>query len=134
MDEPVDDGFTYDGVFEQLEPTLGLDLGGDDERGLVVALFENIDQGSRFVVGVVSQAEIVEDQDFGLDQRAHVVEIAARGLGGLDFFEQEAGRQEHRRVALLAEPLAQSGGEKGFAQAGFADDQKIFQVMEKGQL
>ena len=36
-------------------------------------------------------------------------------------------------MAFLAEPFTQSDSEMGFAQPGFADDQKILQVMEKGQ-
>jgi hypothetical protein len=43
MDQPVDNGFPDHRIFKQFEPTLGLDLRGDDERGLVVALFEDVD-------------------------------------------------------------------------------------------
>jgi hypothetical protein len=86
MDEPVDDRFTDDRIFKELKSTLGFDLRGNDDRRLMIALFEDIHQGSRFVVGIVSQAEIIEDQDFGLDETAHVVEITSRGLGGQDLF------------------------------------------------
>ena len=122
MDESIDDGLANDRIFKQLKPTLWLDLRSDDERRLVVTLLKNIDQGSSLLVGIVSQTEIVEDQDLGLDQTAHVVEIAPSGFGGLDFFEQKVDRQKLSGVALLAKPFAQSDSQMGFTQAGFTDD------------
>ena len=94
MNEPVDNGFTDDRVFKQFKPALGFDLGSDDERGFVVALLENIDERGRFLVGVVAQTQVIEDQHLGFDQAAHVVEITPGGLGGLDFFKQEVDRQK----------------------------------------
>ena len=119
MDEPIDNGFADHRIFKQFEPTLGFDLRGDDERRLVVTLFKDVDQGSSLLVGVVSQPQVIEDQNLGLDQTAHVVEITAGGLGGLDFLEQKVDRQELSGMAFLAEPFSQSDGEMGFAQAGF---------------
>jgi hypothetical protein len=58
----------------------------------VVALFENVHQRSGFFVSVVAQPQVIEDQHLGFDQTAHVVEIAAGGLGGQDFFEQKIDR------------------------------------------
>ncbi len=42
------------GSSKQFKPSLGLDLGSDDERSLVVALFENVHQRGGLLVGVVS--------------------------------------------------------------------------------
>jgi hypothetical protein len=54
VDQAIDNGFADDRIFKQLEPALGLDLRGDDERYLVVALFKDVDEGSGLLVGVVS--------------------------------------------------------------------------------
>ena len=51
VDQPIDNGFADHRVFKQFEPTLGLDLRGDDERRLVVTLFEDVNEGSRLLVG-----------------------------------------------------------------------------------
>ena len=133
MDQPVDDRFADDWIFKQFKPSLGFDLRSDDKRGLAVALFEDVHQGSGLLVGIVSKSQIVEDQDLGFDQSAYVIQIAARSFGGLDFFEQKVDREETVRCPR-GEPLTQSNGEMGFPQAGFTKDQKIFQVMEKAQL
>ena len=92
MDQSIDDGFAEHRVFEQFEPTLGLDLGSDDEPGVVVALFEDVPLGSGLLMGVVSQPQVIEDQNLDLDKASHVVEITASGVGGLDFLEQKVNR------------------------------------------
>src|SRR3989304_9485046 len=114
---------------KQFEPSLGFNLGSDDEGSLVVALFKDIHEGSGLLVGIVSKPQVVEDQNLGLDETANVVEIAASGPGGLEFLEQEVDRQELCGVAFLAQPFSQSNGEMGFTQPGFSQDQQIFQVM-----
>jgi hypothetical protein len=40
VDEPILDGFGDHRTFEQFYPSLGFDLGSDDQRSLVVTLFE----------------------------------------------------------------------------------------------
>lgn len=47
---------------------------------------------------------------------ADVIEAAASGLGGLDFFEQEVDREKLCRMTFLVEPFTQSDGEMSFAQ------------------
>jgi hypothetical protein len=54
VDQPIHDGLGDYRILKQFEPSLGLDLGGDDERSLVVALLEDVDQGGGLLVGVVS--------------------------------------------------------------------------------
>jgi len=88
----IDDGFAEHRVFEQFEPTLGLDLGSDIQRRLVIALFEDLHQGGGLLMGVVSQPQVIEDQNLDLDKASHILEIMAGGLGGLDFLEQKVNR------------------------------------------
>ena len=93
MDEPIDNGFSDHWIFKQFEPSLGLDLRSDDERGLAVALFENVHQGGGLLVGIVSESQVIKDQHLGFDQTAYIKQIATGGSGGLDFFEQKAKRR-----------------------------------------
>lgn len=37
-------------------------------------------------------------------------------------------------MTFLAEPFTQGDGQMGFPQAGFADDQEVFQIMEEAKL
>ena len=134
MDEPIHDGFGDHRIFKQFDPSLGLDLGSDDEGSLVVTLFEDVHQGSGLLMGVVSKSQVIEDQNLGLDEATDVVEVAAGGLGGLDFLEQEIDRQKLRGMAFLTEPFTESDSEMSFTQPGFADDQEIFLVMEEAEL
>ena len=60
---------------------------------LVIAFFKGLHQGSGLLLGVVSQSELIKDQDVGLDQTAYVVDITASGFGGMDFFEQKVDRE-----------------------------------------
>lgn len=94
---------------------LRVDLRGHDHRCLLVAFFENIHQRSGFFMAIRAQPQIIEDEDFGFDETADVLEVPARGLDGLNFLEQEVHGQKQRGVAFLAQPLAQGDGQMGFA-------------------
>ncbi len=54
MDRPIDGGFGNHRIFEQFEPSPGIDLGSDDEGSLVLTLFEDVQQRGGFFMGVVS--------------------------------------------------------------------------------
>ncbi len=118
----VDDGFGNDRVLEEFQPPLRVDLGGDDERALLVTLFEDVHQGGSLFVGVVSESEIIKDEGFGLGERADVVKLAASSLGGLDFLEEEVDREEDGGVAFVAKTFTKGNGQMTFTQTGFAED------------
>ena len=120
MDQPINDSLGDHWILKQFEPSLGLDLGSDDDGSLVVALFEEVHHRGGLFVGVVSKPQVMEDQNLGLNETSNVVEVTASSLGGLDFLEQEVDRQEQCVVAFLAQPFSQSDGEMSFTQAGFS--------------
>jgi hypothetical protein len=122
MDEPIDNGFADHRIFKQFKPSLGFDLRSDDERGLAVALFEDVHQGGGLLVGIVSESQVIKDQHLGFDQTAYIKQIATGGSGGLDFFEQKVNREKLCGMPFLAEPFTQSNGEMGFTQAGLTQD------------
>jgi hypothetical protein len=122
VDQTVDDGLGNDRVLEEFEPTLRVDLGSDDERALLVTLFEDVHQGGSLFVGVISETEVIKDEGLGLGKRADVVKVAASSLGGLDLLEEEVNREEDGGVALMAKTFTEGNGKMTFAQAGFAED------------
>ena len=69
VDQTIHDGFGDDRVLEEFEPTLRLDLGSDDERALLVALFEYVHEGGSLFVGVISKSEVIKDEGLGLPGR-----------------------------------------------------------------
>ncbi len=54
MDRPIDGGFGNHRIFEQCEPSPGIDLGSDDEGSRVLTLFEDAHQRGGFFMGIVS--------------------------------------------------------------------------------
>ena len=122
MDQTIHDGLGNDRVVKEFEPTLRLDLGSDDERTLLVTLFEDVHEGGSLFVGVISKSEVIKDEGLGLGKRADVVKIAACSLGGLNFLEEEVDREEDGGMAFLAETFTEGNGKMAFAQAGFPED------------
>jgi hypothetical protein len=97
VDQPIHNGLGDHRIFKQFDPSLGLDLGSDDEGSLVVTLFQDVHQGSGLFMGVISKPEVIEDQNLGLDEASDVVKVTAGGLGGLNFLEHALSnaRRQH---------------------------------------
>jgi hypothetical protein len=60
-------------IFKQFYTSLGLNLGSNDNGSLAVALFNDVDQGGGLFVGVVSYAQVIENQNLDVNETSNVV-------------------------------------------------------------
>jgi hypothetical protein len=66
--EAVQQGGGHLGVAEDLHPFAEVEVGGDDERGLLVELADQVEQQRAAGVGERQVAQLVEDDGVDLDQ------------------------------------------------------------------
>ena len=125
MDESVGDGGGGGGVVEELSPVLEGEVGGDDGRGALIALVEDLVEqiGAAGVEGQVSQ--LVDEQEVvgGPSREAPGEGVAC--LGGDELVDEIGGEGETHAVAAQAGELAESVGEVGFPDAGGSEKDDV---------
>ena len=119
-------------VVEEARPVFVRLIGGDDGRTFFIAAADDLEEeiGAGFVDGQVSQ--LIENQPSWSQELLEFAFKPALGLGGAQGVEGLDGGGKEHRVALEAGGMAQSGGQRGFAQADAADKDHAGFVLEEG--
>lgn len=131
MDEAVGDGAGGSGVVEELAPILEGEIGGDDGRGTLVALVEDLVEqvGPASVEGEV--AELIDDEEVEGGPGGETTTQRVAGLGGDELVDEIGGERETDAVAAEACELAECVGEVGFPDAGGTEKNDVGPLAEE---
>src|SRR4029453_17999065 len=118
------------GIADMLVPELDRDLAGDDGRGAIMPIVDDLHQIAAPVGGQGGDAPVIENQQLHPGQaleHAAVTAIAASKAEGLqetgDTLEKDGG-------GVAASPVAESTGEPGLAGAGWPGDQQVLVALD----
>src|SRR5437867_6514345 len=131
MQDPVEDRGRDDAVSEDLAPAAEALVAREDHRAPLVAAADELEEevGAGAIDGQV--ADLVHDQQprHGVDLEALIEPVLADGPG--QGGDHARGRGEEHTVAALDRFEAEPHGEVGFADAGRAEQDDIFPVLDE---
>src|SRR5216110_2458878 len=131
MQNPVEDRGRDDAVSEDLAPAAEALVAREDHRAPLVAAADELEEevGAGAIDGQV--ADLVHDQQprHGVDLEALIEPVLADGPG--QGGDHARGRGEEHTVAALDRFEAEPHGEVGFADAGRAEQDDIFPVLDE---
>lgn len=134
IDQAVDDGLGDDGILEELDPTPWIDLAGDDDGSLPVTLLQDVDKACGLFVGIISESEVVQDQDLGAIEVSYEDKIAAGDFLRLDFLHQQIDGGESDADLVLAESASDRLSQVRLALPGFSQDDEVLSGMVEGAM
>jgi len=128
MHQAVEDGVSDRGIADALVPMIDGKLSSHDGGGAAVPVLDDLQELSALWGGHRGQTEIIDHQDFGLEQLFHELWVRAICSGDSEFLEQA---RQPDVVGLEAHPagsVCQSAGEIGFAHSGGTRDDDVLGI------
>jgi len=114
MHEAIEDGISDRGIADALVPVINGKLSGHDGGGAAVPVFDDLQELSSLWSGHRGQTEIINHQDFSLEQFFHELWIGAVCSGDGEFLEQARQPDVVGLEAHPASSVCQRAGEIGF--------------------
>jgi len=112
MDEPVADGVGDGGLADELVPRLHGDLAGDQGRGALGAILEDLEQVMALGAGQGREAPVVDHEQIGLGQAAEGAQVGAIAAGDVQLVEEPRGAHAVGRVTGAARALSEGLAER----------------------
>src|SRR5579872_2575917 len=106
-------------------PSFDRQLRGQDCRGLVVAILEDLQQIASFDVGHRGEEKVVEDKDSDLREAGERVRVRAVGAGDGELLQEARRTYAERTKAVSACGLGERRAEEAVAGAGRAQDDDV---------
>ena len=102
LEDAVDDGGGEVVIVEDLAPSVGVFVGGEDHGALAnVALVDDVEERIGSVVAVGEIADFIDDQDVGANEVGERTTQSALAAGGGEGIDERRGRHERRVEAVL---------------------------------
>ena len=117
VDEAVEDGVGQRGVADHVVPTVDRELAGDEGRGALVAVVDDLQQIAALLGGERCQAPIVEDEQLDAGEALEQAGIATVGARQGEVFEQPGQPQIEGGAVVAAGLVGERAGEPGLADA-----------------
>jgi len=128
MHQAVEDGVSDRGIADALVPMIDGKLSGHDGGGAAVPVLDDLEEISSLWGGHRGQAEIIDDQDFGLEQFFHELWIGAVCSGDGEFLEQARQPDVVGLETHPASSVCQSAGEIGLANSSGTSDDDVLGI------
>ena len=125
VDEAVEEGVGQGGVGETFVPGIDGDLGGDQGRGAVVTVIEDLQQVTGLSGSEGVAQPVVEDEQVGSGDGVEELWVGAVGPSQLQGREQARGALVAHGGVVAAGSVAEGAGEVGFAGTGGSGDDDV---------
>ena len=130
VDEAIQDGVSDRGIADVFVPVIDGKLSGHDGGSAAVSVLDDLQEISALWGGHGGKAEIIDDEDFGLEQFFHELWVRAVGSGDGEFLEEARQPDVEGVEAHPAGPVCQSAGQIGFAHPGGAGDDDVLGICD----
>ena len=128
MGQAVEDGVSDRGIADALVPMINGKLGSHDGRCAAVPVLDDLQELSALWGGHRGQTEIINQQDFGLEEFFHELWIGAVCPGDGEFLEQARQPDVVGLEAHPASSVCQSAGEISFAHSSGTGDDDVLGI------
>jgi len=128
MHQAVEDGVSDRGIADAFMPMINGKLSSHDGGGAAVPVFDDLQDLSSLWSGHRGQTEIIDHQDFSLEQFFHELWVRAVCSGDSEFLEQA---RQPDVVGLEAHPagsVCKSAGEIGFTHSSGTGDDDVLVI------
>ena len=133
VEEPVEDRGGDGGVVEDLAPLCDAPVGGEDDRAVLVASRDDLEEMTRGLSGERQVAKLIDDQERRAVPEAHRRLPAAFEGRALALGDEVGGGGVVDAVAVLGGVAAQGDGEHCLADAGRPDQQDVALLLDETQ-
>ena len=131
MGEAVEERRGHLGVAEDARPFAEGEVGGDDDRGLLVEAADQVEQELAAGLGEGQVAELVEDDEVHPREVVGHAALAAGAALGLELVDQVDDVEEAAAGAVADAGPGDGDGQMGLAGAGAADQDDVALVGEE---
>lgn len=115
-------------------PVFDRELGGDDNGVLLVAAFEDIEEGELDMDIQGLKAKIIQDEEWYFSKGCKKFFIGALEFSGSDQFDKAAHGIKEGFKPVDAGLSPEGAGEIGLTASGSAGDENVLGVVDKGSL
>ena len=125
MDQSVDGGDGHDGVLEQLVPMLEVLIGSDDQAVPFVAMGDQLEQHTAFLLGFPNVAQVIDDEHSVLVETGQSIAKTQGFLGALQALYERRGGHELDPDAGLYQTVTDAAGQVGFTDPAGTEQQQV---------
>lgn len=123
VDEAIEDRVGQSGVADGFVPVVEGELAGEQGSSSAVAIFEHFEEVAALGVGEGSEAEVIEEEEFGAGEPVEQTRVGAVASRDGQVSEEAGETKVASREALPTGAVTESAGEKAFTGAGGAGDE-----------
>lgn len=123
VDEAIEDRVGQSGVADGFVPVVEGELAGDEGSSSAMAILEDFEQVAALGVGEGSEAEVIEEEEFGAGEPIKETRVGAIATSDGQVSEEAGETEVASGEALPTGAVSESTGEKAFTGAGGAGDE-----------
>ncbi len=125
MDDAVEDGVGERRDADHVVPAVDRNLAGDDQRALVITVFDNFEQIAGLLGRQRLRPPIVQDEQFGAGDRAQKARVTGIAMGDREIGEEPGNAGVKDGDIFPASLVSERASEPALAQAAGAGDEQI---------